>query len=116
MENILEEITDELFVLLPKGWEKVVLYSEIEEKHYNIFFYVKINGEYVQCYNLEALCGTTEMEIDGFAEKMHERIMDLSEKTWTQSTIMINADLTFFIDYSYDEEFNLFEWKSKYLD
>ena len=47
MENILEEITDELFVLLPKGWEKVVLYSEIEEKHYNIVYYHRVNFELV---------------------------------------------------------------------
>lgn len=115
MENILEEITKDLFCLLPKGWNKVVLYSDVEEKHYNIFFYVKTKEGYVQCYNLESLCGTTEAEIDDFVEMLYEKVLGLDENVRSQYTVVINSDLSFLVDYCYEEEFDLIEWKNKYL-
>lgn len=116
IENNLTKMSDKLFALLPQQWEQVILLSEIEDQHYSVFFYVKLGGKYIQCYNLESVCGTTEEEIDDFAEVWYNAVLpDRDAENWTYCTAVINADLSFSVDYSYEEEFDLFVWKEKYL-
>lgn len=116
VEKYLEKSIDSLYALLPNGWEKVILYAEIDELHYNIFFYVKHGGTYCQCYNLEKLSGTTEEEIDEFAENWYETASRSKKKEeWKAYTITVEPSGKFEVEYSYDDEFDLDAWKKHYL-
>ena len=116
VEKYLEKSIAGLYSLLPKGWETVVLHAEIDELHYNIFFYVKHNGTYCQCYNLEKLCGTTEDEIDEFIDNWYEIALENKKKEeWKSYTVTVKSSGDFEVEYSYDEEFNLDIWKKKFL-
>lgn len=116
VEKYLEKSIGDLFELLPNGWERVVLYSEIDPLHYNIFFYVKYNGSYYQCYNLEKLCNTTGDEVDQFAEKWHEIALKHKKKEeWSAYTVTIENSGKFEVEYAYEDEFDLDSWKAQYL-
>ena len=116
IENSLNNKFDNLMQLIPAGWEKVILFSQIEKLHYNIFFYVKFKDKYIQCYNLETLCGTTEKEIDEFAEDWYRALIEeKKDEKWVYCTASINADYSFMVDYSYEDDFDLISWKKKYL-
>ena len=116
VEKYLNQSIEALYRLLPSGWEKVVLYAEIDTMHYNIFFYVKHNGAYYQCYNLERLCGTKEIEIDDFATNWYEiALKDKEQEDWVAYTLTVNASGEFEVEYSYEGDFSITEWKKRYL-
>lgn len=116
VEKYLNQSVETLYKLLPTGWEKVVLYAEIDTMHYNIFFYVKYNGVYYQCYNLKKLCRTTENEIDEFATKWYEiALRNKEQENWTAYTLTINSSGKFEVEYSYEDDFSISEWKKRYL-
>ena len=116
VEKYLEDSIGVLFELIPKGWERVVLYSEIDSMHYNVFFYVKYKSSYYQCYSLERLCGTTEDEVDQFTEKWYEIALKYKKREeWKAYTVSVENSGEFEIEYSYDEDFDLDSWKKKFL-
>ena len=116
VEKYIDDSIDILFELLPKGWEKVVLYSELDSMHYNIFFYVKYKSSYIQCYNLEQLCGTTEEEVDLFAENWYEiALKNKKKEKWNAFTITIENSGEFEVEYFYDDVFDLEVWKRQFL-
>ncbi len=116
VEKYLEQSVDSLYKLLPEDWEKVVLYAEIDEFHYNVFFYVKYNGVYRQCYDLEKLCGTTEQEIDDFADCWYEiALRNKKKEDWKAYTLIVKSSGDFEVEYSYEDEFSLDTWKKKFL-
>lgn len=116
VEKYLEQSVDSLYELLPSGWEKVILYAEIDSMHYNIFFYVEYEGKFYQCYNLETLCNTTEDEVDVFVENWYDIALKYKQKEeWKAYTVTIDASGKFEIDYSYEDDFVLDTWKEHYL-
>ena len=116
VEKYVNESIESLYSLLPSGWEKVVLYAEIDKMHYNIFFYVKHNGTYYQCYSLDKLCDTSEDEVDEFSEKWYEIALEYKKKEeWKAYTLSVDKSGNFEIEYSYDVDFNLDDWKSRFL-
>lgn len=116
VEEYLNQAFSELSGILPNGWEKVVLYADVEPKHYNIFFYILINKEYVQCYNLDKVCKVSEDEIDDVIETWAKTATDNKKsEEWKNYTVIIDKDGTFKIDYSYEDFDSLEKWKKQYL-
>lgn len=116
VEEYLEEAMSCLCDVLPQNWEKVVLYAEIEALHYNIFFYVKTDGKYIQCYQLDRICEVSEEEIDNAIEEWYQlAIKHKQEENWFSYTATIGKDGLFNVDYAYEEAMNLDAWKIEYL-
>ena len=54
MENVIfNDITKNLVTVLPENWEKVCLYCQITNDSYEFFFHVKVDGIYIQSFDLE---------------------------------------------------------------
>ena len=50
--NIYQQIFDELKKYLLPEWDRLVVYLEYGEASFSFSFYVKVNNEYVKCYDL----------------------------------------------------------------
>lgn len=116
VEEYIDKASKYIFEVLPEGWSNLVLYAELDAMHYNIFFYTKVSGKYVQCYNLDNICDVSEEEIDAAIEKWYQiALKNKKDETWKSYTVNISNSGSFQIDYVYDEEFDLDDWKKEYL-
>lgn len=116
VEKYINEAFASLGDVIPKDWEKIKLHAIINLDYYEIFFYVKCNGEYIQCYDLEDKYQITEDEIDDVFETWYKiSIAEKKEEEWQDYTVSIESNGKFAVDYNYDNDFDLFIWKDKYL-
>lgn len=115
------EIANLIVEVLPIGWNNVVMYAHITEDMYEIFFYVKKNDTYYNCFKLEKDFGISRKVIMSCFDKIHETLLnDYVEKKWYCATIQLSNDNKFIIDYVYDDQSDnedIFKanWKQKYL-
>ena len=70
---MMEDISNLLVSIQPKGWQKVILYANISKNSYEIFFYTKINGKYKKNFELERL-GYGNNAREETKGKYHDRI------------------------------------------
>lgn len=121
METLYWNIVNEIAELLPQNWGKVVMYSQITQNSYEIFFYVKYGGKYKSVYNLEEETALSKREIRSAFKKVYELLLpDQIEKKWFCMTFILNNEGSFRVEYDYeDHSTNTFSykslWKSKYL-
>ena len=122
------KIVTKLMPAIPSDWTKVVLYTEIADKYYSMFFYSYVNGEIqpVYCYDL---CKNYNVAADDI-NNIFEELYKIMKSSWDEAnekkqpfyhyTLVVNKDLTFreFYDYTKLEDCSLnyvSEWKKKYL-
>jgi len=124
-ENEFQLIANELHTVLPTGWTKTVLYAEITENAYEIFYYCFVEGEdiSIQCYKLPSLYEITEKQIDVTIDRIAAIIKKAyteTEDKWSVMTFNINSMGKFNVEYDYSDlsegsyEFKKV-WKDKYL-
>jgi hypothetical protein len=111
--KIMELITP----LLPIGWKKVVLFNQIEENSYEIFFYVQINNKYVNCYDLEKTYNITRKELRSVFSKIFKLLRPFQSKDkWSTCTFSVSSSGKFNMDYNFDEiPETILEYKEKWL-
>ena len=120
-KDIFKEIAENLVTVLPENWEKVCLYCHISEYTYQFSFHVKIDGKYIQCFNLEETYGITEDEVSECFEKLHTLLKpDYEEKKFMVMTYILESSGKFVTEYDYNDctEHPIAykqEWKKKYL-
>lgn len=117
---VYEKIIDELAAVLPEKWEKVCLYSHVREENYEFFFYVKLDGKYIQYVELEDLCDISEQEIDEVFDKLYEILLpDFMENAWNVLTYIVTNDGKYNVEYDYEDFDDIIfyrkAWKEKYL-
>lgn len=118
-EKIFQTIFDELSKFLPKKWERLVVYLEHGEESYSYSFYVKEEGKYSQCFDLNF----SEKEIlKSFSkiEKFVSKERDGMNESWTNMTMVVDGKGNMKTDFDYTDlsEGNYRykkEWKKKYL-
>ena len=114
--NLYTQITEKLVPLLPSDWEKVHLYSQITEDAYEFFFYVYVDGKYIQCFELN----NEDAILDAFDELNNIMTPDWQEKKWSVCTFSLDNKGQVNVDYDYselpDEILGYKEaWEKKYL-
>ncbi len=120
-DDIFSSLAELLQTVLPSGWEKVRLYSQLNNSSYEFFFYVKIDNTFVQCFNLEKDYGISRKELRQVFKKMYKILLPTQEKMkWFVMTFLLSNDGTFKADYEYkDYSENTLEykdiWETKYL-
>lgn len=120
-KEMLQSITENLIKVLPENWEKVASYIQVTESSYDIFFHVKLNGVYIQCFNLEKDYGITRKELRDSFKKIAESVKnDQNEKKWYVMTFLLSNDGKFSVEYEYNDysENSIAyknQWKTKYL-
>lgn len=116
VEEYIDKAVDCLFEVLPDKWERIVLFAEFDERHYNIFFYLRVDGKYYQCYGLDKICRVSEKDIDKVTEEWYKLGMKhKNDETWKYYTVIIDENSKFKVDYVYEDNFDLDNWKHKYL-
>ena len=113
-------IANQLVSVLPDEWEYVVMYSQFDESMYEIFFYVKVNGKYISCYDLDDYGISQDEVMECFDEIYQIFYPDYDEKKWFCATIRLMNDGKLTLDYDYNDdnidEFDYREvWMKKYL-
>lgn len=119
-EKIYQTIYDELDQYMYGGWDKLVAYFEYGKASYSFSFYVKLNGTYTKCYDLD---GVSESDLtDSFAKLDKSISVDRSkeQEPWTNMTLVVNKDGKMHADFDYtDLSGGTFQfrknWKKKYL-
>lgn len=125
-ENISKEIAAELQAIIPADWKKIILYAEMTETSYEIFYYcfVRDSLEPIQCYDLPKSYDITEEKIDAGIERIAIIIKDeynLTLDKWSIFTFILKENGNFKIDFDYTDltdgsyDFKK-EWKVKYLN
>ena len=119
-DKIYQFIFDEISNFLPANWTKLVMRLEYGEEAYSYSFYVKIDGKYVNCYDLDVsennICAAFSRIDD---EVFKERSKLDKDKRWTNMTMIVDNDGNMktefdyaeFSDYQYEKA-----WEKKYLD
>ena len=113
-------IFDELVPYLPDSWESLIVYLEYGQGSYSFSFFVKQNGKYKKCYDLDNLSEnelmTSFKKIDTFVSP--ER--DKAEFLWSNMTMIVNNSGNMHTDFDYtDLSSGTYQfkkaWKKKYL-
>lgn len=121
MNSMYNKIANLLVEVLPKDWSNVVMYAHITEDMYEIFFFVKKDSTYYNCFKLETEFGISRRSIMACFDKIHQALLnDYKEKKWYCATMRLSSDSKFVIDYTYDdhsEDEDLFktDWIQTYL-
>ncbi|MCI6954319.1 MAG: antitoxin YezG family protein [Spirochaetia bacterium] len=121
MENIYEEIAKNLVTVLPENWEKVCLYCQLTKNSYEFFFYVKVDGNYIQNFDLEKSYKITRKEIRDCFKNLNTILRpDYEAKSYYVMTFILANNGKFTTEYEYKDysekslEYKK-TWKEKYL-
>ena len=113
--NTIKTIIDLLISLLPEHWTDVILRNIMSPGYYNIYFYVKVNGLYIQCFNLPKKYSITMDELNSaFSEINKFSQEDQNTEKWRSYTLTLSSSGDFFIDYEYEDPITKDQWKAKY--
>ena len=118
---VYEKIIDELTAILPEKWEKVCLYAHVREDTYGFFFYVKLDGKFIQYIELEKQYGVSKEEVRGVFDKLYEILLpDFMENAWNVLTYIVTNEGKYNVEYDYEDFDDIISyrkaWKEKYLN
>lgn len=120
-KDIFKEIAENIVTVLPENWEKVCLYCYMAEYEYEFFFYVKMNGNYIQCFELEKDYGISEESVLECFDKLHDILLpDYEEKKFYVMTYILESSGKFVTEYEYNDYTEtsiayIMDWEKKYL-
>ena len=119
-DKVFQTIIDEIISYFPENWKETVVYFEYGKASYTIDFFVKVNDEWVKCYDIPDISDKklekSFSKIDACVSKMCR----CGKDKWSTMTLTIERDGNFrsFMDYTDLSEGNYTyrkEWKKKYL-
>lgn len=128
LERYAGNMFDVLKPFLPDGWDRLVLFGQMENRTYDFTFYVR-QGEgarYRQCFDMAREGQYPRAEL----LKAFSRLYDLCRKAkkelaeqepgvraWTRFILVLNSEGRFTIDYEYgDMQLGVPQaWKDRYL-
>ena len=118
MNSNYQTIADIISDVLPKDWERLCLYGDVTADTYEFYFYVKIYGEYIQCFN-DCYMFSREEVSDCFS-RLHEVLKNDEPILGCASfTFVLSKDGKLKIDFDYDTHDDIVEqrktWREKYL-
>ena len=119
--ELYNKIAENLLDVLPKNCDDVKLYAQLTKTSYEFFFYVKVNGTYIQCFELEKSYSITRKQLREKFKILYSIVKpDFEEKKWFAMTFSLTNAGKFNVDYEYsDYTENTLEykelWKAKYL-
>ena len=119
---MIERITNDIFGLideyLPEKWGKCILHAIIKENYYSITFYVKVNDEFIQCFDLFRKYNIEYSELNALFESIYNLCKpECDNEDYNAFTLIIEPSGHFTVNYHYDKtEFDLESWEEEYLN
>lgn len=122
METIFSKVGLSLVNVLPKDWEKALLFAQITDGSYELFYYAKVKGAYYNNFDLEKTeYGISRKDVRECFRNIYEILLpDYHEKGWYAMTYILSKSGEFTLDYEYtdySEDTLSYKkiWKEKYL-
>lgn len=122
MESTFSKVGLALVKILPKDWEKALLFAHVTECSYELFYYAKVNGNYINNFDLEKEgLEVNRQDVRKHFREIYEILLpDFRENQWYAITFILSKTGEFTVDYEYtdysEESFAYKElWKEKYL-
>lgn len=112
MEQLYQKIGQQLNLIIPEAWNKVLLYSEVTEWSNRTYFYYYPYEQERPVYSLdiEDMENVNEDEINSALHRLYKLLRELwdefkkqKQDQWTNLTFELMASGRFNIDYSYRE-------------
>jgi hypothetical protein len=117
-----QEIANILVSVLPENWTEVKLFSHVDQASYEFFFFVKIDGDYINNFDLEQKYSITRKDMRTAFRKLYENMQESQNKDgWKVATFIMDSKGNFKIEFDYDITPELIDyeykqhWKIKYL-
>ena len=116
-----QEIYNTISPTLPEKWKKIViLFSYLGESYIFKYYIQKINGEYIDCYQIP---GVSEDDILSILSDLDDIVYPVRKKLrdkWKTATMIIKSDGSFNCEFDYDTQSDdmikyIEDWKKKYL-
>ncbi|PEJ35497.1 immunity protein YezG family protein [Bacillus pseudomycoides] len=110
LEGIYQKIAIQLNYLIPELWDKVVVYSEVDEYSDStvFFYYPKNKQEPIYSLDIEDMDGINEKEIDNQLNELDSILRELWEKfkrnkqeLWTNLTFELYSTGKFELEFDY---------------
>ncbi|MCR5607854.1 MAG: hypothetical protein K6G26_02170 [Lachnospiraceae bacterium] len=120
-EKSFQLIFDKLQDYLVDGWESLAFYAIYFKGSYSMKYYTKVNGKYVDCFELGKWSDMDLMKLFMSIDRViaPERNALNGDKKWNSMTFIVNSegDMKTQFDYSSidDEITYVSEWKQRYL-
>jgi hypothetical protein len=119
-EHVYQNIFNELEMYLPKGWDRLIVYLEYGNESYSFSFYVKINGNFIKCYDLP---GITDEELVRSFERIDKLVLkerSIEKEVWSNMTMIVSSKGEMHTDFDYtDLSQGAYQykknWKRRYL-
>lgn len=120
MNSVFQQMGDVLVEILPIHWERVCLLGSISQSSYEFSFYVKVDGNYQQCFELQSQFGISRTKVsESFAQLYQLTKLDETLLSCPSFTLTITNHGQFHLDYDYDQIEDIVErercWRAKYL-
>ena len=132
LESVYQKIAIQLNNIIPEPWEKVMVYSEVDEYSDStvFFYYSKEKKEPIYSLNIEDMKGIDEDEtdrqlniLDNIFRELWEEFKENKQEPWTNVTFELYSTGKFNIEFDYtileEDNYNHYErliiWKYKYL-
>ena len=122
METIFSKVGLTLVGVLPKDWERALLFAQITDGSYELFYYVKVKGAYYSNFDLEKTeFDISRKEVRECFKSIYDTLLpDYHEKGWYAMTYILSKSGEFTVDYEYtdySEDSLSYKkiWKEKYL-
>lgn len=119
-EKIYQNIYDEFEGYLPKGWDKLIVYLEYGNDSYSFSFYVKADGKYTKCYDLQEISDEALAKSFSKIDKMVLPERKKEREPWSNMTMTVSREGEMHTDFDYtDLSEGTYQykknWKKKYL-
>lgn len=111
IEELYQKIGQQLNLIIPETWDKVLLYSEVTEWSNRTYFYYYPHNNEMPTYSLdiEDMDEVSEDEVNQKLHQLYEYLRELwnefknqKQEQWTNLTLELTSNGKFEIDYNYE--------------
>ncbi len=118
-DRIYQIVFDEIIEFLPHKWERVIIYLEHGEESYSYSFYVKTEGSFKKCFDLDVEDNKLFFAFANIEKQVSRERMKLDE-CWSNMTLVVDNEGSMKVEFDYTDFSNgnyqyKKMWKDKYL-
>lgn len=130
MEQLFQKIASKIYEIIPEDWDKVYLFSQVNEHASEVYFYYYPKGKSkpIYLFDIIELFEYEEKEFDqlrydlvNYFEELWQEFRNNGQEEWTNLTLILESTGKFKVDYDYtdlsdvDDYEQQLIWEYKYL-
>lgn len=120
----IEKISNQLHLIIPEPWDKILLYSEVTEWSNRTFFYYfpHLSESPIYSLDLEEMAICDEDEVNLQLHQLYEDLRQLwnefknqKQQPWTNLTLELTSNGKFNVEYDYEDLSNEDSYKQQVI-